>query len=133
MTKAGPGDLAGRRILVVEDEYFIANDLSRELDRQGARVVGPVPSLADGLDLARHEPLDGAILDVNLAGEMSYPIAELLDERGVPFLFATGYADRTLPNAYRCVTRIEKPFNVEAVLVVLAGLVGAKADRGPMS
>ena len=123
------GGLAGRRILVVEDEYFIADDLSRALQRHGARVVGPVPDLAAGLDLATRDPLDSAVLDVNLGGEMSYPIADRLSERGVPFLFTTGYDERTLDPGYAAITRIEKPFESSMVMMALIQLVGERPAR----
>lgn len=77
------GVLAGRRVLVVEDEYFIAVDLKRALSKEGALVVGPVRDLAAGLSLA-DEPIDAAILDVNLEEAMSYPIADRLRDRKVP-------------------------------------------------
>jgi len=121
--------LGGRRILIVEDEYFIADDLSRALRRQDAEVVGPVSDLAAGLDLAKREQLDGAVLDVNLDGEMSYPIADELNQRGVPFLFTTGYDQTTLADEYRSITRIEKPCDVNAVIALLAELVGDSAGR----
>jgi DNA-binding response OmpR family regulator len=126
-------ELDGRRILLVEDEYFIADDLKRALCGRGVRVVGPVPDLAAGLELARHEELDAAILDVNLGGEMSYPIADELGERGVPFLFTSGYDDATLNRAYCRVTLIEKPFDVEAVMAALIELVCGAAIRGAPS
>jgi DNA-binding response OmpR family regulator len=129
MTATGPGKLAGRRILVVEDEYFIADDLSRGLRREGARVVGPAADLAGALKLGRGEQLDGAVLDVNLGGEMSYPVADLLAHRGVPYLFTTGYDDRTLIGAYSDVARIEKPFDVEAVMTALAHLLRESGMR----
>lgn len=119
--------LGGRRILIVEDEYFIADDLSRGLHRQDAQVVGPVSDLATGLDLARREQLDGAVLDVNLDGEMSYPIADELSRRGVPFVFTTGYDGTTLAPAYCSITRIEKPCDVSAIMSALTELMDNSA------
>jgi len=123
MMDPGAPNLQSHRILVVEDEYFIADDLSRALQRCGAKVIGPVPDLATGLELAQREELDGAVLDVNLGGDMSYPIADALDARGVPFLFTTGYDDWALSSDYRDVHRIEKPFDINVVLTALDELV----------
>ena len=84
--------MAGQRILLVEDEYFIVDDMVRTFKACGAEVVGPVASVDGALDLiAATERLDGAVLDVNLQGEMAYPVADALVARGVPFVFATGY------------------------------------------
>jgi DNA-binding response OmpR family regulator len=127
MTARRSRRLDGHRILVVEDEYFIADDLSRALQRQGAEVIGPVPDLAAGLVLAEHEQLDGAVLDVNLGGDMSYPIADALGARGVPFLFTTGYDDWALTSDYRGICRIEKPFDINVVLTALDELVVKRA------
>lgn len=126
MTGRGSQRLNGHRILVVEDEYFIADDLSRALQRRGAHVVGPVPDLAGGLELAWREQLDGAVLDVNLGGDMSYPIADALGARGVPFLFTTGYDDWALTDDYRGICRFEKPFDINAVLTALDELVAKR-------
>ena len=105
--------LRDRRILVVEDEYMVAEDLRIELEEMGAEVLGPVPSVAGALALlARGARPDAAILDVNLGGEMVFPLAEALRERGVPFMFATGYDAWSLPAAYAEVPRCEKPFEV---------------------
>lgn len=125
---AGQG-FDGQRILVVEDEYFIADDLCRALQRQGAEVVGPVPDLAAGLALAQGEHLDAAVLDVNLGGDMSYPIADVLGARGVPYLFTTGYDDWALTSDYRGICRIEKPFDINVVLTALDEIV-AKRPNG---
>ena len=74
-------------------------------------MVGPVPRLQRALELARGEPLDGAILDVNLAGELSFPVAAALGERGIPYFFLTGYDDIALfPPEYRSQARLMKPF-----------------------
>jgi len=114
--------LAGKRILVVEDEYFIASDLRRMLQGEGAEVVGPVGNLAAGLSLAE-ESIDAAVLDVNLAEVTSYPIADRLGSRAIPFMFLTGYDGWSLPPAYRDAARLAKPFGAQAVVAMLETLV----------
>ena len=116
--------LAGKRILVVEDEYFIAADLKRALGQRGAAVVGPVADLAAGLEMARTEPLDAAILDVNLEGAFSYPLADRLAAAGVPHLFLTGYDPWALPEAYRDRPRVAKPFVLGALIETVERLFG---------
>ena len=78
------GQLAGKRVLVVEDEYFVATDLQRALQKEGACVVGPAGDLARGMALLDGEPVDAAVLDVNLEGSVSLPIADELSQRSVP-------------------------------------------------
>lgn len=103
----------GRRVLVVEDEYVLAEDLREELEREGAEVLGPVPSVAGALALLRGGPAPYvAILDINLQGEMAWPVADRLRELGVPFIFATGYEAEAIPRAYADVPRAEKPVAV---------------------
>jgi len=114
--------LRGRRILVVEDDYLLAEDLRRELERQGAEVVGPVPSVADAVRLVQaEERLDGAILDVNLRGERVYPVVDLLRERRVRTVFTTGYEQWALPEAYADVPRCEKPVEMRQLARALFG------------
>ena len=80
-----------RSILVVEDEYMLAQDLSRDLEAAGVRVLGPVASVPETLEIVDGaERVDAAVLDVNLAGTMVFPLAEVLRDRGVPFVFVTG-------------------------------------------
>lgn len=116
-------DLTGKRILIVEDEYYIASDLKRALQQAGASVVGPVGDLRRGLALAGHEPLDAAVLDVNLQESASFPIADALDRRSVPYMFLTGYDAWALPAAYAGAPRLIKPIGVDAVLSEVQSLI----------
>ncbi|HJU20252.1 MAG TPA: response regulator [Stellaceae bacterium] len=105
--------LQGLSILVVEDVLLVAEAIGDGLESYGCTVVGPVARLEPALALAREAPLDGAVLDVNLAGRSSAPIAEILSQRGIPFVFVTGYgADTALPPEYRNVPRLTKPFQI---------------------
>ena len=114
--------LRGRRVLVAEDEYMLAEDLRAELERVGALVLGPVPSVAEALELVTAEPgPDVAILDINLGGEMAYPVADALRARGIPFVFATGYDAWSIPEAYKDVPRAEKPVEVKQAAFKLVG------------
>jgi CheY-like chemotaxis protein len=102
--------LKGRRVLVVEDDYFLAHDLKDELAGAGAEVIGPIGRVSDALHLVTTgEPLDGAVLDINLGGQMVYAVADALRARNVPFVFTTGYDAETIPAEYAAVTRYEKP------------------------
>ncbi|MBP1807493.1 response regulator [Rubellimicrobium aerolatum] len=108
--------LAGQHILVVEDDYFVADDLTAMLEAAGATVLGPAATLADARGLvARTERLDGAILDINLQGETVFPVANLLRERGIPFIFATGYDRGEIPARFADVRSCEKPFTAEQI------------------
>lgn len=112
----------GRRILVLEDEYFIADDLQSALVHRGMEVLGPVPTCREALDIiGREHRIDGAVLDINLAGELCFPVADALTERGVPFVFVTGYEEEIVPGRFRHVPRWEKPFNISELVSNLPG------------
>jgi CheY-like chemotaxis protein len=113
--------LAAKRVLVVEDEYLIAMDMSAYLESAGAHVVGPASSVDAALDVLQRTELDGAILDVNLRGEMAYPVADALAARGIPFVFTTGYDARMVPARFADVRRCEKPATPEAISQALFG------------
>ncbi|GEP10801.1 response regulator [Methylobacterium gnaphalii] len=117
--------LSGRRILVVEDDYFLADDLQRRLRASGAIVLGPVPSVEGALGLVDRETVDAASIDVKLGVEMAYPVADALRARGVPFLLTTGYDQASLPERYAKAPRLEKPVAVEEVLRALGRLLNA--------
>lgn len=120
-------ELSGLSILVVEDQYMLATDVAQALRNAGARVLGPVPDLEAGLALVRQNQLDAAVLDVNLQGEMSFAIADILRERGIPFLFATGYGGWALPARYQDVKRLEKPFDYRALVPAISALLPSVA------
>ncbi len=112
-----------RRVLVVEDDFYVASSLALCLEAEGVEVVGPVGSVEAALELIAQTALvDGAVLDVNLKGEMVYPVADTLWQRGVPYVLTTGYdADsvaRKQPNA-PC---FEKP-------VIASQLIAALFER----
>lgn len=114
------GALARRRALVVEDDYFIADDLARALRKFDAEVVGPVPTCNEALRLLAAERIDLAILDINLRDAAVFPVADVLSARGTPFVFATGYGETSVPDRFRDVPRWEKPFNPDALALALA-------------
>jgi DNA-binding NtrC family response regulator len=89
--------LVGKRVLVVEDEYLIAVEVVHTLIEAGCIVVGPFASVREALAASKIENVDLALLDVNVAGEMVFPVAYFLEEAGTPFLFATGYGQAVLP------------------------------------
>jgi ActR/RegA family two-component response regulator len=114
--------IAGKHILLVEDEYLIAQDIARSMVNAGAEVIGPAAAVQDALRLILGAPvLDGAVLDINLKGEMVYPVADALSTRGIPFVFATGYGQEAVPVRYGQVTRCEKPFNARQIAEALFG------------
>ncbi len=103
---------APRRVLVVEDEMLIAMMLEDMLTDLGHHVVGVAPNLKSALVMAREEQFDLAILDINLAGERSFPVAQALQARGLPFLFATGYGPLGLEAPFRDTPTLNKPFHM---------------------
>jgi CheY-like chemotaxis protein len=110
VTHANGNALNGLRILIVEDEAAISLLLEDMLLDFGCEVVGPAGRLAAALDLAASETFDLAILDVNVAGESIYPVAEALEQRKVPFVFSTGYGSAGIKDVYRDRPVVQKPF-----------------------
>ena len=102
----------GLSILVVEDEYLQAKDVSDRLVLEGATVVGPFATVEGGMRaLHSANALDAAVLDVNLWGAMIFDLADVLRMRGIPFMFATGYDRQALPHKFRSVSICEKPYS----------------------
>jgi CheY-like chemotaxis protein len=124
---------AAKRILLVEDEALIAIMMSEALRELGLRVIGPVGTIPLALKSARDEHIDGAILDVNLAGHPIYPVADMLASRGIPFVFVTGYNADGIDRRYAHVPVLEKPIEPEMLQQLFVdGLVNGHAPAdGP--
>ena len=111
------------RVLIVEDEYFIADDLATALARHGAEVLGPMPRLGDAMACVEGpHPPDLAVLDISLGGETTYPVAEALRRRGTPFVFVTGYDRDSVRAEFRDVACWEKPVEPDQLARSLLGL-----------
>ncbi len=108
------------RILIVEDEMLVALMLEDMLDDLGHQVIGPAMRLSQALELASTCEVDLAILDINLDGSKSFPVADVLSGRGVPFLFATGYGAAGLEVPYKDHLVISKPFAPHDLQAALA-------------
>lgn len=110
----------GKRILLAEDDYFLVMDLVQELSSNGADLIGPVPTLGKAIErLENVSGIEGAILDINLQGELVFPLADKLQERGVPFVFASGYDQAIIPERYARVPKVSKPVSAEQVADLL--------------
>jgi len=105
----------GKRILIVEDELMIRMLLEDMLDELGYSVAGEAAHIDEALAAAANPELDIAILDVNLHGRTIAPVAAILAERGIPFVFATGYGEQGVPDGYRDRPTLRKPFQKEAL------------------
>ncbi|HEX2633352.1 MAG TPA: response regulator [Bradyrhizobium sp.] len=120
--------LSGQRVLIVEDEYFLAQDLAEYLNHLGVEVVGPVGTVTDALELLHYADIQGAVLDINLRGERVYPVADVLEQKQVPFVFASGYGGELEPNAYTDIPRCIKPLDfAELANTLLDQMNGHKA------
>jgi DNA-binding response OmpR family regulator len=118
------------RVLVVEDELMIAMLFESILDASSqCTVIGPFARVKLALEAARNEPLDAALLDIHLADEAVFPVADVLAERGVPFAFVTGYGKDVLPPVYRGRPLLQKPFRPQAVLSKLAMMIALPIHR----
>jgi DNA-binding response OmpR family regulator len=109
-------ELAGHLVLVVEDDFFIAEEICKALRKRGASVVGPAADVEHGRQLMASQALDCAVLDVNLHGEHVFQLAGELQARGVRSIFATGYDASFLPPAFRNSVYLQKPIDMGALV-----------------
>ena len=114
------------RVLVVEDEPMIAMMFDEMIQDFGSEAIGPVSQMKEALRLASTAELDAAVLDINLGGAVVYPVADALEERGVPLIFATGYRPDALPARFAQRTALPKPFTYATLA---AALDAALADQ----
>ena len=118
--------LKGRRILVVEDSPVVGPFTAELLADLGCEVVGPAPNMAAARELAESdEPIDAAMMDVHIRGDVVFALCEVLAARGVPFVLTSGYADWQMPDKWEDRPRLQKPYTVEQVEDALARLIGA--------
>lgn len=118
--------LDGKRVLVIEDEYYIADDLRRILEAVGAEIVGPLSTLEKAHQALDEDRFDCAVIDLNLHGESALPIADRLNEAGRSFAIATGYGSGSVPDRLKDVPRVEKPFDAPALLQLVGQLSCAR-------
>jgi DNA-binding NtrC family response regulator len=119
--------LSGTRVLLVEDEYYIADDLRRTLIAAGAEVVGPISTLDTAQEALDSERFDCAVIDLNLQGESALPLIDRLVAEGRSFAIATGYGAAAVPARLSKVPRIEKPFDPRTLLQ-LVGQLGLRPN-----
>lgn len=110
------------RVLVVEDDYYLASDEQAVLEAAGATVVGPTGSVEEACSLATHGEIDCAMVDINLGHGPTFAIALALQRRGIPFVFTTGYDAAAIPAEFDDVVRLEKPVNEKRLLEAVRGL-----------
>jgi CheY-like chemotaxis protein len=114
--------LEGRHILIVEDDYLVAQVLVDLLEDAGAEVLGPIGWVNEAISFIENnaESFDGVILDINLHGEKSYPVADALSARSLGFVFATGYCASVIEPKYKHHPRCRKPFSRPVLITALA-------------
>lgn len=110
-----PDVLRAARILVVEDEALVAALLEDRLTQLGCEVVGPASTVEAALDLLAREVVDGAVLDVNIAGAMVFPVADALSDQGIPFIFATAYGASGVAHRHAQREVLDKPYHERAL------------------
>jgi CheY-like chemotaxis protein len=121
--------LTGLRVLVVEDEALVAFFLEDMLNELGCEVIGLAPRVEAARKVVEKKKLDCAILDVNVNGEMIYPLAQVLADRDIPFLFVTGYNEESVAPQFRHRPMLQKPFRAAELGNLLAGLTVHRSSR----
>jgi CheY-like chemotaxis protein len=122
--------LDGLRVLVVEDEYLVALLLEEDLRSSGCTIIGPHTTLDAATAAGLSEPVDLAILDVNLNGEMVYPLAGRLADRGVPVVFLSGYGVGHFPERFRNTPRVPKPHDRATLIREIERALATRSSPG---
>jgi CheY-like chemotaxis protein len=118
------------KVLVVEDEALQGLNIVATLSEAGIEAVGPYPTVSGALAAVEVRTFDAALLDINLNGVPSFDVAATLRQKGIPFAFVTAY-ERTLPEEFRSVPVISKPYHEQELLSVACGLLGMAQPKGP--
>lgn len=128
-----PSPLRGARILVVEDDYYLATDLQQALGAQGAVVLGPFNDVAQATSAVATDPPVIALVDVNLGHGPSFDLPRHLIGEKIPFAFVTGYDQGALPSEFRDQPRIEKPASARAIVAMAEQLLAMRSDDQPVT
>ena len=123
------GLLAGRRILVVEDEMLVLMSIEMALEDLGCSAIHAAATVADALGVLATHQFDAAMLDINLGGEKSYPVADALTKLGIPFAFSTGYGDHTERLDHNHQPVLRKPYQNSELIAMLERLVSGGPSR----
>jgi len=133
--RPGAAGLSGRRILLVEDSPVVGPFTADLLTELGCTVIGPAPTMASARELIDGERFEAAIMDIHIRGERVFPLCELLEQQGVPFVLTSGYADWDMPDQLKDRPRLQKPYRLEDVKRALADLVAPavspRREAGP--
>ena len=127
MSTSPARSLEGTKVLIVEDEFLLADDLTRAVNKVGGRTIGPAKSVSHAQELIAKENPDAAILDINLRGELACEFVEQLTARRLPCLIVSGYGEDALPESLRNVPRLEKPVNAPSVVSGLLKAISARS------
>jgi len=120
---------AGRRVLVVEDEFLVSLTTIEFLECAGCEVVGPATTVAMAMQFVETEFLDAAVLDINISGDTIWPVAEALRRKGVPCLFLSAYSPLSeIPELFKVAPRLEKPLEQKSLLCHLSAIWGAECE-----
>ena len=120
MMSAAQLSIPGNRILVVEDEALVAMALCATLGDLGYVVVGPYSRISEAIGALRTNSIDAAILDINLGGEMVYPLADVLADARIPFVFVTGYGAEEIRHRYDRIPILQKPIETDALKMIFS-------------
>jgi len=129
-----PQSLHGVRVLVVEDNYLVAGAIAQNLKSRGASVLGPAPTVGRALELVENNPIDAALLDIDLQGATAAPVALRLRALGRPFVFLTGYgSEGMLPEELADQPRLTKPIPMDELAAAVRSMVnGSPGPAGPV-
>ena len=112
-----------RQVLIVEDDFLVALELEALLTQLGYQVIGPAPRMNEAIELAKDAEIDFAVLDINVAGIKSFPVADILRGRNIPFVFASGYGSDGLEDGYRQETILRKPYELQDLEQAIAEVI----------
>ena len=123
--------LKGLRVFIVEDEFAVLLLIEDMVEQLGCELVGSASRLGEALDMTRDRAIDVAVLDVNLRGQLVYPVAERLAARSVSIVFSTGYGDANVGERWRSYPIVQKPYLLDELAAALMTSVKQKQTRTP--